>query len=265
MSDAHKALLGFDEALAAGWREPLAVERCPSTKPTAGVGRGSIAPYPLPQFDYARWTAMPSPPRISRRLWRRAAGRRREARPAASAPRSCTLGVPHLSGAPLPAGADAVVMQEHVEPYERDGARWARIPGAVRAGANIRRRGEDLAAGSVAIARGTRLDPGKIALAAALDRGTLPVSQRPVVTVLGTGDELRSPGEPGRASSVVESNGFFVTAGEACRLRAARRIRARRRQPHRPPSRPPSRLRAGHHRQRERRTDVVRPRSRPPA
>lgn len=216
MSEAHKSLLGFDEALAMllGHVEPLAVERVPIHEADGRVlATDLIAPYPLPQFDYSAmdgyaFAAADLEAALARELpvvGESAAGG--EA-PSLSPRATCRI----FTGAPLPSGADTVVMQENMEPFERDGVRWARFSSEVKRGANIRRRGEDLAEQSVAIARGTRLDPGKIALAAALDRGTLAVSQRPVVTVLGTGDELRSPGEPGRASSVVESNGFFVSS-----------------------------------------------------
>ncbi|NUO49851.1 MAG: molybdopterin molybdotransferase MoeA [Polyangiaceae bacterium] len=76
----------------------------------------------------------------------------------------------------------------------------------------MRNKGEDLAEGSVALARGTRLSPGGVALAATLDRATLVCHTRPVVTVLSSGDELRSPGDPSRPGSIVESNGLFVSA-----------------------------------------------------
>jgi molybdopterin molybdotransferase len=76
----------------------------------------------------------------------------------------------------------------------------------------VRRRGADLEAGAVALGYGARLTPGRVALAAALDRPYVHVAARPVVTVLCTGDELRSPGEPGAPGSIAESNGFFVAA-----------------------------------------------------
>jgi molybdopterin molybdotransferase len=229
MSGAHKSLLGFDEALAMllAHVEALAVERVPIYEADGRVlAADLIAPYPLPQFDYSAMdgyalaladlgaAALRELPVVGES---RAGGEAPRLRPGAA----CRI----FTGAPVPGGADTVVMQENVEPFERDDARWARFSGEAKRSANIRRRGEDLAEQSVAIARGTRLDPGKIALAAALDRGTLAVTQRPVVTVLGTGDELRSPGEPAHPSSVVESNGFFVAtmarrAGAYARLGA---------------------------------------------
>ena len=113
-----------------------------------------------------------------------------------------------FTGAPLAQGSDAVLMQENVE-RSGDTIRFKSKPSF---GENVRRRGEDLRRGAVAITRGTRLAPGHVALAAALDRPTLLVARRPIVTVIGSGDELRSPGEPDRPGSVPESNGYFVAA-----------------------------------------------------
>lgn len=113
-----------------------------------------------------------------------------------------------FTGAPVVAPSDAVVMQENVV---RAGDR-VELATRPRVGENVRRRGEDLEEGATALAAGTRLGPGTIALAAALDRPTLVVARRPVVTILCTGDELRSPGERARPGSIVESNGYFVAA-----------------------------------------------------
>jgi molybdopterin molybdotransferase len=117
-----------------------------------------------------------------------------------------------FTGARLPVGADTVVPQEEVE-READRVRVRKAPAV---GQWIRKKGADLAAGAVAIARGTRLSAGSAALAAALDRATVMVARRPLVTVLCSGDELRAPGEPGPEGSIAESNGVFVAAaGEA--------------------------------------------------
>lgn len=113
-----------------------------------------------------------------------------------------------FTGAPMPRGADAVIMQENVQ---RDGDR-IRFEKRPRVLENVRTRGFDMAEGAVAIARGTRLRPGHVALAAALDRPTLLVSRAPVVSIVGTGNELRAPGDPDRSGSIPESNGYFVAA-----------------------------------------------------
>ncbi|XXT22884.1 gephyrin-like molybdotransferase Glp [Sorangium sp. So ce429] len=113
-----------------------------------------------------------------------------------------------FTGARLPPGSDTIVPQEDVA---RSGDEIA-LREAPRAGAWVRRRGADLAEGAVALRRGARLTPGRVALAAALDRPSVLVARRPVITVLCSGDELRAPGSPGSAGSVPESNSYFVAA-----------------------------------------------------
>jgi molybdopterin molybdotransferase len=113
-----------------------------------------------------------------------------------------------FTGAPVPERADAVVMQEHVT---RDGD-VVRLASRPRRGQNIRRAGEDLASDSVAIAAGTRLSAGGLALAGMLGRSEIVVSRRPVVTIVCTGDELRSPGDEARPASIPESNSAPLAA-----------------------------------------------------
>jgi molybdopterin molybdotransferase len=113
-----------------------------------------------------------------------------------------------FTGAPIPAGADAVVMQEDVE---RSGER-ARFATRPSPGDHVRRAGEDLAASALALAAGTRLGAPQLGLLAALDHADVPVAKRPRVTILATGDELRKPGSPARPGTIPESNGVAVAA-----------------------------------------------------
>ena len=113
-----------------------------------------------------------------------------------------------FTGAPLPSGANAVVLQEDVE---RDGDCIV-TTNPVRSGQFIRRRGDDLHAGCEAIAAGTRLGPGRLALAASVDAAHVWVSRRPVVAIVSTGDELRHAGEPARAASIPESASVAIAA-----------------------------------------------------
>jgi molybdopterin molybdotransferase len=108
----------------------------------------------------------------------------------------------------VPDGADCVVIQENTE---RVGDR-VRLLTAPTAGEHVRRRGEDLADGQLALASGTRLGPFQLGLAAALDRANLLVGRRPRVIVLPTGDELRPPGSPGSADTIPESNSIALGA-----------------------------------------------------
>jgi molybdopterin molybdotransferase len=113
------------------------------------------------------------------------------------------------TGAPLPAGADLVVMQENVT---RDGARIVLHDGAREAGRNIRPTGADFRAGDTLLEPGRRLDARAMALAAAMGHATLPVRRRPRVAVLATGDELVAPGERPGPGQIVACNHLGVGA-----------------------------------------------------
>lgn len=113
-----------------------------------------------------------------------------------------------FTGAPLLLGADAVVMQEQVQ---RDG-NLVTFHQAPSPGAHVRRRGEDLAQGAVALERGTRLDPFRVGLISALDRAQVLVTRRPRVQLLCTGDELRDAGSPARPGSIPDSNAPSLAA-----------------------------------------------------
>jgi len=107
-----------------------------------------------------------------------------------------------FTGAPVPEGADSVVMQEDVV---REGAR-AVFKIAPTRGSHVRDVGEDVTQGAVALKAGTRLGAFQLALAASLDHPELVVAERPSVTIICTGDELRAPGEPPRPGTIAESN-----------------------------------------------------------
>lgn len=113
-----------------------------------------------------------------------------------------------FTGAPLPHGANAVVMQEDTE---REGDVVV-VRRAVAPGSHVRRRGEDLARGAQALTHGTRLNPFQIGLLAALDQSQATVSRRPRVSLLCTGDELRDPGSAPRLGSIPDSNGPSLSA-----------------------------------------------------
>ena len=113
-----------------------------------------------------------------------------------------------FTGAPMPEGADTVMMQEDARP---DGDAVILPPGLKR-GANCRPAGEDVPQGSVALPAGTVLGPAEIALAAALGLPALAVSPRVRVGVFSTGDELASPGAPLGPAQTYDSNRFALLA-----------------------------------------------------
>jgi molybdopterin molybdotransferase len=111
-----------------------------------------------------------------------------------------------FTGAPIPEGADTIVIQEDVR---REGERVV-IAVSAKPCDNIRVAGLDFAAGDTLLSAGTRLDPRGVALAAAANHRCLPVRRRPRVAILATGDELVAPGEPLGPSQIVASNNFFI-------------------------------------------------------
>ena len=113
-----------------------------------------------------------------------------------------------LTGAQVPRGANAVVMQEHVRRV-RNRLLIARLP---TRGQHIRRRGEDLIWGARVLNAGARLRPQELGLLAALGYRTVAVYRRPTVAIIATGDELQAPGTPLKPGQIYESNGALVRA-----------------------------------------------------
>jgi molybdopterin molybdotransferase len=113
-----------------------------------------------------------------------------------------------FTGAPVPEGADTVVMQEEAV---REGER-VRFTAPARLGHSIRPRGNDFASGQVLIERGTRLAPMHILGAGSANAATLVVAQRPTIAILATGDELVVPGTPLGPDQIVTSNSVGLGA-----------------------------------------------------
>jgi molybdopterin molybdotransferase len=117
-----------------------------------------------------------------------------------------------MTGAPMPAGADAVYPQEVVQ---RDGDR-VRV-GPIEKGANVRRAGEDVAMGQTVVESGIVLRPQEIGLMASLGAWQVSVRRRPRVALMSTGDEVAEPGSPRRAGQIYDANRFTLRgATEQC-------------------------------------------------
>jgi molybdopterin molybdotransferase len=119
-------------------------------------------------------------------------------------PRTC---VRIFTGAPIPDGADAVVMQELTRPHHQG---FIAVLDPVEPGESIRRAGEDVKAGEIALPSGTLLGPAQIGLAAALGLPELTVHPRPRVGVLVTGAELMEPGQSLAPGQIYDSNSFAM-------------------------------------------------------
>lgn len=114
-----------------------------------------------------------------------------------------------FTGAPVPQGADTVVIQENTEAAE---GHVSVTVAAQREGQHIRRKGLDFAKGQGLLPRGTLLGAREIGLAAAMNWPDLPVTKRPKVAIFTTGDELVAPGKRPRADQIVSSNSFALSA-----------------------------------------------------
>ncbi len=119
-----------------------------------------------------------------------------------------------FTGAPVPEGADAVVMQEECEFLPGEGGELGsvRVLAEVKAGQNVRRRAEEIAQGATVLQSGCRLNAAAIGLAASVGIPALTVARRPRVALFSTGDELIAPGEPLPPGAIYNSNRYTLRA-----------------------------------------------------
>jgi molybdopterin molybdotransferase len=118
-----------------------------------------------------------------------------------------------FTGAIVPEGADAVLIQER---SQQDGAR-IRSEILLNPGIHIRTEGRDFRTGETPLKTGTRLTPGTIALAGAMNHAAIPVFRRPRIAILATGDELVAPGSAHHAPGVIVATNSYAIAAIARR------------------------------------------------
>jgi len=202
----NKGLLSVDEALAqmlAGAHPVGDVEEVPTLEATGRVlARAQRSTMDVPPMDnsamdgYAVRVSDGAVLKVSQKILAGSVGRALEPRSAARI----------FTGAPIPPGADAVVMQEHCT-VAGDEVRLDRKP---KPGEWVRRTGSDIRAGAEILAAGKRLLPQDTGLAASVGIGRLPVYRRVRLGLFFTGDELVMPGEPLAPGRIYNSNRFTL-------------------------------------------------------
>jgi len=182
-----------------------------------------IAPFPLPRFDnsamdgyavrikeYEHATAAdPIPVKVLETI---RAGETNDM------PLPPGMAIKIMTGAPIPPGADTVVMRENVETEQ-----GLFITQPIQSGANIRRQGEELPENALALSAGTRVTPPVVGMLATLGFERALVYKSPKATVIITGDELQKPGEKATSGHIFDSNGPAL--GQAIRRSCVRSIK----------------------------------------
>lgn len=117
-----------------------------------------------------------------------------------------------MTGAMLPSDCDAVVMFEVANEYQENGQAFIKLDHSVNKGANLSFQGEDVTEGSLLVEKGTKINPGIIALLATFGYEYVPVARKPIVGVFATGSELLEVHEPLEEGKIRNSNAYMILA-----------------------------------------------------
>ena len=115
-----------------------------------------------------------------------------------------------FTGAVMPPGADTVAMQEDCEPHQQDGQDFVIVPQGLKKGANCRKAGEDVKAGTAMLSSGRMLRPQDLAAIATTGRADVTVFRKLKMALVSTGDELRRPGDLISLGDVYDANHFLL-------------------------------------------------------
>src|SRR5262249_3552322 len=116
-----------------------------------------------------------------------------------------------MTGAPVPPGADAVIQIE-LTTYDGPESTWVEVLHPVTPGNNVRPTGEDMQRGQTVLRQGTEIGPWEIGVLATLGLAMVPVTRRPRVAILGTGDEVIDVEQPLTPGKIRNSNSYLLEA-----------------------------------------------------
>ena len=119
-----------------------------------------------------------------------------------------------MTGAPVPPGADAVIQVELTK-YDGPESSWVEVLQAVAPGNNIRPAGEDMRSGQTILRQNTEIGPWEIGVLATLGMAMVPVTRKPQVAILGTGDEVIEIDQPLKPGKIRNSNSYLLEAAVA--------------------------------------------------
>ncbi len=115
-----------------------------------------------------------------------------------------------MTGAPIPAGADAVIMLEDTDSFDKNGKKFVSVDKTLQYHQNISFQGEDIEQGKTLVQKGSLINPGIVALLATFGYAKVPVAKKPVIGVIATGSELLEVDQPLEPGKIRNSNAYMI-------------------------------------------------------